>query len=236
MHEAPNVVLHPSKMPDWLACSERAAYEEQKQLSQDIPRDGIPVRQVVGNAVHAAVSGVDYHLPARIEFDATTRTIGEMERQVASMAGTVVAEIERQGLVFEAVEQAMTRNYRIGDILLRVTGRVDLRCSDPEGTTVIVDIKTGVSPPARVWPQMSIYGLQERVECDLAVLWVQRPKGAAQPKAPIFVRKSASLLKDAAAGYLRMRAYFQKHGTTPSPSAMTCRDCPVEGCEVRAIT
>ena len=222
-------------MTDWLACSERAAFEEAEERTGEIPDEGIAVRRVVGSCVNAALTGTDYHLPLRIQFDESTRTLGEMERQVTAMTTAATMEIARQELTVLAVEQSLSRTYRIGDIIIEVDGRIDLRCRNKNDRTVIVDLKTGVMPPARVWPQLALYGLQEGFDCDVAILWVQRPKGARQPTDARYYCKPAEALKEIAFGYLRFRAYCQS-GTSPTPSAMTCRDCPVEDCEVRAVT
>lgn len=231
-------VIHwsPSRVPDWLTCAQRASYEETQPAAET---HGIPVRKAVGLAVHARITKSAYTLPPFIVWDQATRAKAEMHRQIDFMANQAQVALGEAGLTIIDAEERLSMAFDVGSVTIVVRGRYDLHCRHTSGRDVLLEVKTGLRPPARVWAQASLNALlfqqKEIADYDVGVLWIQRPHGAKLPADPILVLEPAKELFDPALAYIKMRVYWEKAGPPPMPSAIACKDCPVSGCVVRAV-
>ena len=223
-------------MPDWLTCPARAAYEEVQPPKEML---GFPVRKVIGMAVHARVTATAYDIPPYIQWDEATRAKGEMLRQIDFMANQASEALREAGLTIINAEETLRTAYEVGSVTVVITGRYDLHCRHIHNRDILLELKTGQRPPARVWPQASINALlfkQKGIEdYDVGVLWVQRPNRAKMPEDPILILEPAKDLLEAGLGYIKQRVYWEKAGPPPMPSAMGCKECPVPNCVVRAV-
>ena len=124
-------------------------------------RVGVPVAVVLGNRVHALITGDKTEPPERIHFDRLTRTENELDRQVVAVAKMLREAL--WGMEIVAREHPLEVNIRKPNgVTVHCRGKVDIAAKE-SGELVYVDLKTGHLGHRAALAQMSLYawmGLQ----------------------------------------------------------------------------
>ena len=229
-----SVILRPSSAKNWYSCSHMAAHHAAYPPDTKYQHVGA----VVGDRVHARITGHTYEEPQFIEFDEITRNQREIDREVDNIVEAVEKEMVKHKLVPEEKEISLETTIAVGQVEIKVQGALDAFCRSQEDQRFyIVDIKTGKVRPGKAFLQLALYAwLWEHCRSDkpagfAGYLYVSRGKH----NYPETVFRAVSDLLPIAEDAIRHRAMIEQYGTLRNPG-MHCRQCPVrDGCAVREV-
>ena len=140
-----------------LECSYRYAYERKNPVG--FVSSGEDVALVFGNMVHGQITGHEYTVPRLIRYDDRTKTRRDLDRQVRQAVrdlGRVVGDLNVSDS--EVHLESKVRYKRLwGDMLLSVSGTIDLLCWGADGRHDVVDLKTGWGHLEKSFTQLSVY-------------------------------------------------------------------------------
>jgi len=224
--------LSASRALQWMRCPAREYWKQQNEM----PEEDRPVAILVGDMVHANITGHQYTPPTRVIYDRYTRNFSEAKRQVEYLTEAVRNMIELHDLSIVNKEQPVKAQVRYKGIEAQVSGVYDLIC-ERDGVKYLVDLKTGVGQPWSAWVQLALY------------LWlIKHSKDApyVDKAAVIFgnrVKLTAAYFDQDADGLILVAERVIKHYLMicesgcypPVPSAMNCARCPNTECAVRAV-
>ena len=229
-----SIEVHASKVGSWLACPARERFKQKNKAKAIVPENH--VGQVIGDLVHAKVTGHEHEMPKTITFDSKTPSLSEALRQADRMADLVLTWIGREKIEVVGSEIKLFCESEYNKVRVKVFGGIDLLCKKDEDL-FIIDLKTGVSKPADVFIQLAMYCYLVRYSKKInavskaAVLWVSRKQS---PQIGAYDEKSEESLFPVALAAIKNLVLYKIADTYPySPSLLTCLRCPHKHCPAR---
>ena len=226
--------IHASGVTAWQACPARERFKQKNKVPPTFIEDH--VGSVVGNMVHAKVTGHEYTVPKTMTFDTSTPSLAEAKRQADRMAEIVFHFFELNGIEVLKSEVPLYCVSEYNKVQARIMGKIDLLCSRA-GEKFILDLKTGKNKPGNVYTQLAMYAYlvaHSNVIDEIhtaGVLWVSRKK---TPAFELYQEKPAKPLVGVAAASIKELVLFKISDTYPyNPSTIACAHCPHKHCPAK---
>ena len=232
--------VRPSQVPSWMDCAARAAFERDNPE----PRHAQPVALAVGNEVHRRLTGHEYETPESILYDDHTPTASDMRFQIDQMEQAVKKCLETHELAIEENEYDLVGGapgvFRdeaglkrlpiafdgmLADTKVFLSGTADWVARRPDGSLMLLDIKTGKTFPAQAWMQLAVYlWMSDRAGLgiqDAGILWVRRKRNEYDLVGDLAVRPATELVENVPRILIEL-AVVARFGAIPNPNSKFC--------------
>lgn len=227
------ILLRASAAPGWMTCSARQEAIEEQQRD---PQRPMHVGALVGNRVHAAVTGHMFDEPARVQYDEVTQTASEASRQSKAYSEEIKDFLAAESAQIIETEIPLAHSFSVGEVEVQVKGTVDMLLRHHQkNVDVLCDVKVGKMAPDAAIVQIAVYCLlwaHVRPEHEIihaAVLWRKRGGEGLQYRKSKPFGDMLILGEDV----VRRMARIASDGASPTPSRDACATCPKTDCPAR---
>ena len=156
--------LHASKVSTFVKCPHRAASEY--FYGRDIKKRREKERHVgamVGDLVHNHLTGHEPTTSYRVQYDEHTRSSKEAVFHAGILTGKIEAFLKRNQM--EIVDSELELRYKLNfadKFHIDVVGSIDAIVRNHHGEHILLDLKSGSTPPETVFIQLACYALLVR--------------------------------------------------------------------------
>lgn len=223
--------LYPADLAEWFECPTKKR-DSGRRGEADVQHVG----QVVGNAVHQAVTGQAVEVKDYIEYDEVTRDYRELHMHTLQINENLIPIIGPMNIARREV--SLNRIVRVGDDEIDVRGKLDLVTGeDDEGYDGVYDLKITKQWPGAAWVQVAAYAWLVAVTDDLrpephraGIIWSQR---GGEWRTEVVTRDLEEMI---APGFQAIRTVAQwlvSDEIPRIPSARACASCTLVECPLR---
>ena len=237
MTEEHTISVRASAAPRMSICQDHWEWEQENQP----PAETVGLR--IGQIVHNAVTGHQIDDSRPVLYNSQTPNAKALDRAVESAKRRFAAWFDEyageDGYVDQREKALSVRVSKDGmDFSMIVSGHVDMVIRRSDGSNVLLDLKTGASPPAGVMLQVAVYcwlweKSGESEECPVSeggFVYVPRKEGSEV----LYSTQDFGGLVEAGSAWVEDQLRRLYRGSLPTPG-LHCAMCQKPDCIMRAI-